>query len=689
MTTDTRDEEHAEEALIAPAPFKPVDETEVTRKRWLKPASALFLTAVIVLLLVVWYVFTARSVILEFNPGADAVKLSGGLSFKVGDSYLLREGSYQLSATAAGYWPLQETLEVTAEQNQRFKFELDKLPGKISFTTTPADTQVLVNGELLGTTPLVDQELAAGEYQITLSQERYLPSEQSLVVEGKHVKQAVEAMLAPAWADVTVSTTPEGAQVLVDGQPVALTPTTIEVLQGERNIALQRAGFKDWNQQLEIVAGQSVELPNLVLDPVDGLIRVSSEPSGANVTINSVFRGKTPIALEVEPDETHQIQLFKSGFHSAKRSLRIDSGTEENLQVRLKPVLGEINVSGSPADAKVYVDGDYKGTVNNVFSLPTQQQRLEVRKSGYETFVLKVTPRTGLAQQVNVKLKTLAQAKWDAIPKVITTAAGQKLRLYRPSGFKMGASRREAGRRANEVLRSVELTRPFYLSQTEVSNEQYRQFQEAHSSGNVKGNSLNGDKQPVVQVSWKQAALYCNWLSEQESLTSAYQVEDGAITGFNSKATGYRLPTEAEWAWAARSTNSGLLKYPWGATLPPTEKSGNYADRSAAFVVGRVVETYFDDYPVTAPVGSFLANEKGLFDLGGNVAEWVNDFYGTTVSLSGAVEKDPIGPEEGKYRVIRGSSWAHGTITELRLSYRDYGTDGRNDVGFRVARFVE
>ena len=98
---------------------------------------------------------------------------------------------------------------------------------------------------------------------------------------------------------------------------------------------------------------------------------------------------------------------------------------------------------------------------------------------------------------------------------------------------------------------------------------------------------------------------------------------------------------------------------------------------------------YDDNYAVSAPVGSFLANQNGLYDMGGNVSEWVNDFYATKSTVSGVVVTDPTGPEEGKYYVIRGSSWAHGSITELRLSYRDYGVEGRNDLGFRIARNVE
>ena len=95
---------------------------------------------------------------------------------------------------------------------------------------------------------------------------------------------------------------------------------------------------------------------------------------------------------------------------------------------------------------------------------------------------------------------------------------------------------------------------------------------------------------------------------------------------------------------------------------------------------------YNDNHAVSAPVGSFMANSHGLHDLGGNVAEWTHDYY--EIPDQNAIT-DHLGPQTGEFRVIKGASWMHGTITELRLSFRDYGIEGRQDLGFRVARYAE
>ena len=87
-------------------------------------------------------------------------------------------------------------------------------------------------------------------------------------------------------------------------------------------------------------------------------------------------------------------------------------------------------------------------------------------------------------------------------------------------------------------------------------------------------------------------------------------------------------------------------------------------------------------------MGSFPPNALGFFDLGGNVAEWVHDVYAIPPA-DAPLERTPSGPPRGELHVILGSSFLHGTVTELRLSYRDYGTKPRPDVGFRVARYAE
>jgi formylglycine-generating enzyme required for sulfatase activity len=271
----------------------------------------------------------------------------------------------------------------------------------------------------------------------------------------------------------------------------------------------------------------------------------------------------------------------------------------------------------------------------------------------------------------------------------IRTKSGQELKLVPAGAYTMGSARRESGRRANESQRAVELRRRFYLATREVTNAEFRQFSPEHRSGYVGQNTLERDKQPVAGVSWQEAAAYCNWLSKQEGLPAAYDSKAGRLVPVLPMNTGYRLPTEAEWEWVARANRDGTLrKYPWGDALPVPAGAGNFADRSSRPLLQQILDDYDDGNPVAAPVGSFAPNALGFYDLGGNVAEWAGDLY--TVQPSGAaLAVDPLATGDGKLYVIRGSSWRHATVTELRLAFRDYGEGGRDDVGLRIARYAE
>ena len=146
------------------------------------------------------------------------------------------------------------------------------------------------------------------------------------------------------------------------------------------------------------------------------------------------------------------------------------------------------------------VAGRPRGTGSQRLSLPAYEQTVEVSLPGYNTVRQRVTPRPGLEQALEIILQTEQEARLARLKPEITTALGQTLLLFSPeesarSEFTMGASRREPGRRSNEVLRPVKLRRMFYLQTTEVTNAQFRLYQKNHNSGQVEGNSLNRDPQ--------------------------------------------------------------------------------------------------------------------------------------------------------------------------------------------------
>lgn len=675
---------------IIPIDFSPSEDKRESlsfRLRWIHLFLALFLT---VSGITVWFILTAKSVFIEIDPITANIQIEGGLAIKMGQRYLVREGVYDLTLNNEGYHDLSTSLFVTEQQSQTHPIQLRKLPGLVTIEVLGLEgSRVQIDSVDIGVTPLIEATIEAGEHQLIVTRDRYLATSELIVIEGRSIKERFEVELLPAWATVSLTSEPSGADVLVDGVTVGITPINAEILQGEKVITVKLSGHKAWQDKFVIEAGKDLVVPGISLEAADGLVFIRSNPNDAGVTIAGEFRGQTPLEVALTPGERHEVTLFKAGYAPASRSIQTAPDEEAELNIDLEPIMASVKVVATPEDAELYVNNEYRGLANQTIDLMAVSQLIEIRKEGFVPYTTEFTARPGLDQAIQVSLKSLEQERLDQIKPVITTVAGQTLKLFYPGTFTMGASRREAGRRPNEVLRNIDLVKPFYFSVFEVTNGEFKKFNADHSSGTFRSLALGLDSQPVSQVTWQDAALYSNWLSEQEGLPLFYQVANDEVIGFDPESTGYRLPTEAEWAWIARTDGSdSVLRFTWGNQLPPAENTGNFADISAQAYLGDILFNYNDGFIGSAPVGDFAANYHGVYDIEGNVAEWVHDIYGSVGRLGGATEIDPLGLESGQYHTVRGSSWSHGSITELRLSFRDFGDEPRDDLGFRVARYL-
>jgi formylglycine-generating enzyme required for sulfatase activity len=195
---------------------------------------------------------------------------------------------------------------------------------------------------------------------------------------------------------------------------------------------------------------------------------------------------------------------------------------------------------------------------------------------------------------------------------------------------------------------AVTLTRPFDLMTTEVTVGMYRQFAQATGAAvRAQPDWSRSEAQPVVSVTWDEAAAFCRW-------------------------AGGRLPTEAEWERAARGAREGET-YPWGRQEPSD-------------VAGAPDGARFGAKDGAVAVGRFAPNGFGLYDMAGNVWEWVADWYGL---YSGRAMVDPPGPSSGSGRVLRGGAW-DGLPWFLHLSFRFSDAPGFQNYfdgfGFRCAQ---
>ena len=654
--------------------------------------------ALVFLCISMWFVFTARQVVIDIDPVPERIVFSGSmLTPKIGDHHLMRPGKYTLKAFRECFLPLDHTFWVRDEKQQNLHLKMEKRPGRLMIRAYDSkDTEknilgarVKVDGTVVGNTPLEYIEILPGLHKIEIQAENYQDSQTDINVYGCEKFQKVNMALIPDWSDITVSSVPPDANVLIDGKSFGKTPIQIQLLPGSYLLEINAGLFKAHKQRLVVKPNEPQEIKDVRLQPADGRLTVNTNPSGADILIGGTFVGQTPLTVDLSPDKHHVVQISKAGYEKTNHNVQMVSAGSKQLDVNLKPRRGIVRFSVEPPDTELIMDGKSRGVVPKQLNLIAVEHKLELNKKGYHPYQIRITPQPGFPKQLNVTLKKKGASK-TIEPLVITTKTGYKLKLIKPGSYTMGSSRREQGHRSNETLRKVRLTRPFYIGFQEVSNQEFKEFMAQHDSGFFKSQRLNHPDQPVVRVTWEQAARFCNWLSVKESLPPAYVQKGNTLVAVEPLNTGYRLPTETEWEYCARFTGKhAFLKYPWGNTFPPVQLSGNYSDQSAKNLLPTVIEGYNDKYVTSAPPAKFKSNTLGLYDMGGNVAEWCHDFYSIYSYDSEKTYVDPTGPGNGKHHVIRGSSWKHGSISTLRLAYRSYSDDKREDVGFRVCRYLK
>lgn len=258
--------------------------------------------------------------------------------------------------------------------------------------------------------------------------------------------------------------------------------------------------------------------------------------------------------------------------------------------------------------------------------------------------------------------------------------------LIKGGTFQMGS---DDGENHEKPIHSATIS-TFYLGKYEITLAQFKEFiedtkyktdAENYGKGNIwageswetkeginwqhdeEGNLRSNFNYPVVQVSWNDAIAYCHWLSQK--------------TGKK-----YRLPTEAEWEYAA-GNGSRHTKYSWGNDAPSVSRGGNVSDEThkKKFDFVTVFSEYTDNYVYAAPVGSFSANDFGVYDMAGNVSEWCSDYlyiYNTQINFQ-AIPVDSS-------RVVRGCNWgSNPDICRVTFRYSIIPSYNHYWLGFRVA----
>ena len=280
---------------------------------------------------------------------------------------------------------------------------------------------------------------------------------------------------------------------------------------------------------------------------------------------------------------------------------------------------------------------------------------------------------------------TNSKAEHSFVNEVCTICEYSRSVLIPAGTFQMGSN---AGEDRNKPVHEVTITKSFYMGKYEVTQAEYEKY---CSYGSSRPSSSDGDNYPAYYVSWYDALVYCNKRSMAEGLTPCYSISgntDPSKWGTvptstdstwnavvcNWNANGYRLPTEAEWEYAARAGDNTVASLIYSGTSD-VNKLGEYA----WYAINSNSKTH--------KVGTKSPNAFGLYDMSGNVCEWCWNWVTNSYDAETEGGSDPTGASSGSYRVFRGSSWS-GYSNLCAVSFRNFNfpNSRSNYLGFRVVR---
>ena len=561
---------------------------------------------------------TQQYVVFRVNPPEAVVEFDGDiidLNEGVGNKFK-SFGTYDYTVQAKLYHP--QTGKVTVnDPNNKHEVKIDLNPA-FGYIEVPAEgnlsgAKVFIDNELKGTVPFRSERLASGSYQVRLVQQMYSPVTQEVAVTDGETTRFAPALSAD-FAKVTLRV--EGnAEIWVNNERKGTGTWTGNLATGDYKIECRLPNHRTATKQLAIqpaLDGQTIDLA--APTPIYGKLNITSVPGDADIYLDGQKVGTTPMMLPKCLIGQHTVRISKAGHSDFTKTITLAEGATEEISARLES--GKPVVISAHEGADIYVDGAKVGTTRFegalAFGSHTAYAMLDGKKSGEKT--INVSMQGG-----DVPAMTLAFHESKTF-----TVNGVSFEMVFVEGgtFQMGSNDGESD---EQPVHQVTLSN-YHIGKTEVTQELWQ----AVMGSNPSYSGFKGAKNPVNNVSWNDCQEFISKLNR--------------LTGGR-----FRLPTEAEWEYAARGGN----------------KSRGYK-YSGSDYLGRVAWYEDNSDSKVHPVGSKSPNELGLYDMSGNVREWCSDWYDSYLS---SPQTNPTGPSSGNNRMGRGGSWDH-NATRCRVANR-------------------
>ena len=542
-------------------------------------------------------------------------------------------GTYNYTVQSKLYHPQSGQVTVNDPKNkQEVKVELRPAFGYIEVPAEGklAGAKVFIDNEYKGTVPFRSERLASGDHQVRLVRQMYSP-----VSENVAVKDGETARFAPAlsadFARITLRV--EGnAEIWVNDERKGTGTWTGDLPTGDYQIECRLPSHRPATKELAVtpqLQGQTITLSQPT--PIYGALDINSVPIDADIYLDGNKIGTTPMQLPECLIGSHTIKISKAGHSDFTKTFTLAEGTTEEISARLES--GKPVTITAPEGADIYVDGAKVATTRFEGALAF---------GNHTAYAMKGGKKSG-EKNINVSMQggDVAAVKLALVEPKTYTVKGVSFTMIPVEGgtFQMGCNE---GGNDEKPVHQVTLS-DYYIGQTEVTQELWQ----AVMGSTPSYSSFKGAKNPVNEVSWNDCQDFIRKLN--------------SLTGGS-----FRLPTEAEWEFAARGGNKSRgYKYSGSDNLGGVAW---YTDNSDSMV---------------HPVGSKSPNELGLYDMSGNVWEWCADWKGPYTSSS---QTNPTGSSLGSGRVGRGGSWGS-FASRCRVAARVSGTPAfsNSNLGLRLA----
>ncbi len=538
-------------------------------------------------------------------------------------------------------------------------------------STEPADAMIYLNDQF-ETRGLLQKKVRPGTYSYRAEAAlHHTEAGKIQVTPDKKVK--LDLKLKPAYGFAKIISTPEaGATLLIDGKESGLTTpaTTGRLASGEHTLTVVKEQFQTASRKVSITDGQTTEI-TLNMAPNFATLQVDLAAE-ATLLINGDEQGKGKWTGRLSPG-VYSFEARHDKHRPARQDVQLSAGDSRQLTLETLPITGSLDIISRPPDALILRDGKAQGsTPHTLNNLLIGEYQLVLEKPGYARFTKTITITEGSTAVIDETLQAAASGQEPAGPAArfssatgsggknfTETTAGLNLEMVFVKGgtFTMGCTAEQGSDcESDEKPAHLVTLSDFYIGKYEVTQRQWVAVMGASASLGNPSWFKGCDDCPVENVSWNDIQEFLKKLNQK--------------TGKK-----YRLPTEAEWEYAARG----------GASTSSASTSSALATKYAGSnTIDEVAWHGGNSGGKTRPVGGKKPNELGLYDMSGNVWEWCADWYD---SYSFASQINPHGPSSGASRALRGSSWDY-YAQYCRVSYRYFITPDfhNSNYGFRLVQ---